>query len=218
MSVSEPGQVRPSAPNGRGLSQRRLLQSIAEVARSVFGAAAASVFLVDQDSGELVFEAVCGEGEEHLVGSRFPGDTGIAGWVASSGQPLLVDDVSQNPQFAPDAAKSTGYIPRSIMAAPLISDGECLGVLEVLDRGARQRGELGDVDLLGLLAAELGMAVELLSLTGRTNGSGHLDVSLLQRVAERLPLAPEPVANTVTSLLTMVDKLLSRDDPAAASA
>lgn len=199
MSVREPGQ-------SRDLSQRRLLQAIVEVTRSVFGAAAASVFLVDQDSGELVFEAVCGEGEEHLVGSRFPGDTGIAGWVASSGQPLLVDDVSQTPQFAPDAAKSTGYVPRSIMAAPLISNGECLGVLEVLDRGARQRGELGDVDLLGLLAAEVGMAVELLS----PNGGCQLDVPLLQRVAERLPSAPETVAGTVTSLLVMADELLSR--------
>ena len=219
MSASEPVQTRPSASNGRDLSQRRLLQSIVEVARSVFGAAAASVFLIDQDSGELVFEAVCGEGEDHLVGSRFPGDTGIAGWVASSGQPLLVDDVSQSPQFAPGAAKSTGYVPRSIMAAPLISHGECLGVLEVLDRGARQRGELGDVDLLGLLAAELGMAVELLSPAGNGHGSGQLDVPLLQRVAERLPSAPEPVANTVMGLLAMVDTLLSRDDhPAGASA
>jgi GAF domain-containing protein len=219
VSASEPVQTRPAAPNGRDLSQRRLLQSIVEVARSVFGAAAASVFLVDQDSGELVFEAVCGEGEDHLVGSRFPGDTGIAGWVASSGQPLLVDDVSQSPQFAPGAAKSTGYVPRSIMAAPLISHGECLGVLEVLDRGARQRGELGDVDLLGLLAAELGMAVELLSPAENGHGSGQLDVPLLQRVAERLPSAPEPVANTVMGLLAMVDTLLSRDDhPAGASA
>ena len=104
------------------------------------------------------------------------------------------------------------------MAAPLISHGECLGVLEVLDRGARQRGELGDVDLLGLLAGELGIAVELLRPNGTTNGSGEIDVPLLQRVAERLPSAPEPVANTVASLLTMVDKLLSRDDAATASA
>lgn len=212
MSVSEPGQTRPAASNGRDLSQRRLLQSIVEIARGVFGAAAASVFLVDQDSGELVFEAVCGEGEDHLVGSHFPGDTGIAGWVASSGQPLLVDDVSQSPQFATDAAEATGYVPRSIMAAPLISHGECLGVLEVLDRGSRQRGELGDVDLLGLLAAGLGMAVELLPPAGKTNGSGQLDVPLLQRVAERLPSAPEAVATTVTSLLAMADELLSRDD------
>lgn len=219
MSASE--SVSSAPPAGRDLSQRRLLQSIVEVARSVFGAAAASVFLIDSDSGELVFEAVCGEGEEHLVGSRFPGDTGIAGWVASSGQPLLVDDVSQSPQFAPGAAQSTGYVPRSIMAAPLISGGECLGVLEVLDRGTRQRGELGDVDLLGLLAAELGMAVELLGPAGNGHGTGSADdqLPLLQRVAERLPSAPESVASTVMGLLTMVDTLLSRDDhPAGASA
>jgi GAF domain-containing protein len=103
------------------------------------------------------------------------------------------------------------------MAAPLISHGECLGVLEVLDRGARQRGELGDVDLLGLLAGELGIAVELLLPHGETKGSGQLDVPLLQRVAERLPSAPESVATTVTSLLAMVDSLLSRDDSAAAA-
>ncbi|HEX4087578.1 MAG TPA: GAF domain-containing protein [Trebonia sp.] len=211
MSVTDQDQARPSGSNGRDLSQRRLLQSIVEVARTVFCAAAASVFLVDQDSGDLVFEAVCGEGEGHLVGSRFPADTGIAGWVASSGQPLLVDDVSRNPQFAPDAAKSTGYVPRSIMAAPLISHGECLGVIEVLDRGARQRGDLGDVDLLGLLAGELGIAVELLSPTGAAIGGSQLDVALLQRVAERLPSVPEPVASTVASLLAMVDNLLSRD-------
>ena len=72
MSVSEPGRSTSAAPSGghsgghsgrysgRDLSQRRLLQSIVEVARSVFCAAAASVFLVDEDTGELVFEAVCG--------------------------------------------------------------------------------------------------------------------------------------------------------------
>ena len=94
-----------------------------------------------------------GEGEEHLVGTGFPSDTGIAGWVAMSCQPLLVDDVSASPQFARSSAESTGYVPK---AAPLITDGECIGVLEVLDRGSRDRGELGDVDLLGLLATELG--------------------------------------------------------------
>jgi GAF domain-containing protein len=137
--------------------------------------------------------------------------------VASSGQPLLVDDVQQNHQFALDAAQSTRYVPRSIMAAPLISHGECLGVLEVLDRGAHQRGELSDVDLLGLLAAELGIAVELLPPAGKTNGSDQRGASLLQRVADRLPSATEQVANAVTSLLAVADTILSRDDPAAAN-
>lgn len=213
MSLSDSRQS--SAPESSDISQRRLLQSIVEVARSVFGAGAASVFLIDQATGELVFQAVAGEGEKKLVGSRFPGDTGIAGWVASCGQPLLVDDVSQSPQFARDAAASTGYVPQSIMAAPLIQAGQCVGVLEVLDRGLRQRDELGDVDLLGLLAAEVGIVLELLVQLRWTNGSARfhpgtsrLDVSVLQRVAERLPTAPEPVATTVARLLAMADELL----------
>ena len=49
----------------------------------------------------------------------------------------------------------------------------------------------------------------------KTDGSGQLDVPLLQRVAERLPSAPEAVATTVASLLTMADTLLSARDPGA---
>ncbi|GGL11410.1 hypothetical protein Sme01_42090 [Sphaerisporangium melleum] len=116
------------------ITERRLLQSIVEVARHVFDSAAASVFLVDPDTGELVFEAVSGEGEGHLLGTRFPPGTGIAGWVAASGQPMIADDVGVTPQFAHDAAESTGYVPNSIMAAPLIRHERCIGVLEVLDR------------------------------------------------------------------------------------
>jgi GAF domain-containing protein len=217
VSLSESRLPWSSAPQSADISQRRLLQSIVEVARSVFGAAAASVFLADRSTGELVFEAVSGEGEDWLVGSRFPGGTGIAGWVAVCGQPLLIDDVSGNPLFARDAAASTGYVPGSIMAAPLISGGECLGVLEVLDRGSRQRGELGDVDLLGMLAAEVATAVELLvqlrSMNGPRNEPARVDMPLLQRVAARLPAASEPVATTVTRLLAMADELLAKDDP-----
>jgi GAF domain-containing protein len=221
--TSHSPRPRLSAPEGADITQRGLLQSIVEVARRVFGAAAASVFIVDRVSGELVFEAVSGEGEEQLVGTRFPGGTGIAGWVATCGQPLLVENVSKSPQFARVAAESTGYFPGSVMAAPLIRAGECIGVLEVLDRGSRQRGELGDVDLLGLLATESAMALELLVRLRRTNG--HIarsrrdapqqpDLQLLQRVAERLPAAAEPVAATVAKLLAMADQLLADDNPA----
>jgi GAF domain-containing protein len=207
-----------TASVGCQLSRGRLLQAIVEIARCVFGAVAASVFLVDIATGDLVFEAVSGEGEGELVGRRFPAGTGIAGWVATYGQPLLVDETSQSPQFARMAAASTGYVPRSIMAAPLIAAGECLGVVEVLDRDSRPRGELGDVELLGMLATELGTALELLrpdseaasmALDGHTQASS--DALLLQRVAGRLPGAAEPVASTARSLLAMVDDLLSRD-------
>jgi GAF domain-containing protein len=188
------------------VTQRRLLQSIVEVARNVFGAAAASVFLVDPANGDLVFEAVAGEGEDELVGTRFPGGTGIAGWAVMGGQPLLVDDVTENPVFARGAAEATGYVPRSIMAAPLITGGECIGVLEVLDRGRRPRSDLTDMDSLGLLATEVATVLELLV---RVRGQAPVAHPVLRRVAERLPTASEPVAATVTRLLTMADELLA---------
>ncbi|MGH3247554.1 MAG: GAF domain-containing protein [Trebonia sp.] len=218
MATSDQSRPGSTAPGGRQLSRDRLLQAIVEIARSVFGAAAASVFLVDMVTGDLVFEAVSGEGEGDLLGRRFPAGTGIVGWVANYGQPLLVDDTSDSPHFARGAAASTGYVPRSIMAAPLIAAGECLGVVEVLDRGSRLRGELGDVGLLGMLATELGTALELLPAdspgTGTAPGEdppASSDALLLRRVAWRLPGAAEPVASTVRSLLATVDDLLARD-------
>src|SRR5215469_16506832 len=209
-SSQRPGQ------RGSDVVERVLLQSVAEVARSVFGAAAASVFMLDPDTGELVFEAVSGEGEDELVGTRFPSGTGIAGWVASCGQPLLVDDVADAPQFARDAAESTGYVPSSIMAAPLIRNGECVGVLEVLDRGTRPRGDLSDVDLIGMLAAEVALALDLLVRLrwlaaerepAASEASG--DLAVLRRIADRLPSAAEPVASTVRRLLATADDLLA---------
>lgn len=210
----------PDRKDPSDLSQRRLLQSVVEVARDVYGAAAASVFLVHEETGDLVFEAVAGEGEDDLLGTRFPAGTGIAGWTVMCGQSLLVDDVAENPQFARDAAESTGYVPRSIMAAPLFYDGDCIGVLEVLDRDTRPRSDRGDLDALGLLATETAAMLELLvrvrTLEAGREGPDVPDV--LRRVADRLPNAPEHVGATVAKLLQMADELLAEVPVSAGTA
>ncbi|HWF81405.1 MAG TPA: GAF domain-containing protein [Streptosporangiaceae bacterium] len=216
------GPMSGSADGRTDVTERSLLQAIVEVARSVFGAAAASVFLLDEQTGELVFEAVAGEGEDDLVGTRFPSGTGLAGWVVMSGQALLVDDVARNPQFARDAAESTGYVPRSIMAAPLIRNGDCIGVLEVLDRGSRPRGDLSDVDLIGMLATEVALGLELVLRLRRLTGGQQPstadaggDEGMLRRIAARLPAATEPVASTVSRLLATADDLLAGESAAS---
>ncbi len=198
------------------LTQRTLLQSIVEVACSVYGAAAASVFLLHEETGDLVFEAVAGEGEDRLIGTRFPAGTGIAGSTVMFGQPLVIDDVSASPQFAREAAESTGYVPRSIMVAPLFRDGDCIGVLEILDRDSRPRCDLADLDSLGLIATEtaavLSLLVRLRSLEserGERAGAAMEGMPLLRRLADRLPTAPAAVSATVTKLLMMADELLA---------
>jgi GAF domain-containing protein len=141
---------------------RTLLQSVVEVARAIFGAKASSIFLLDEATDELVFEAVAGEGAETLIGQRFPSSTGVAGWVLVTRQPLVIEDVTQDPRFAKEAAESTGYIPRGLMAVPLLHEERALGVLEVLDRPQRTQFSLVEMDLLGLFANQAAIALDLL--------------------------------------------------------
>ena len=141
---------------------KELLGSIVNTACALFGAAAATVFLLDEQSGELVFEAVSGEGEGYLVGRRFPASRGIAGWVLSAHEPLMVADVSASPVFAKDLAESTGYVPRSLMAAPLLHGEEAVGVMEVLDPAPTTVGPLDAGDLLTLFAEPAAIALGVL--------------------------------------------------------
>jgi len=143
-------------------SYRELLQSIVEVARSIFGARASSVFLFDEDSDELVFEAVAGEGAGELVGKRFPSSTGIAGWVLVTRQPLVVEELADDPRFAREAAESTGFVPKGLMAVPLLHEDRTLGVLEVLDRPQQAAFSLQEMELLGKFANEAAIALDLL--------------------------------------------------------
>src|SRR5438105_14613859 len=97
---------------------RALLQSTVETARAIFHAKASSVFLLDEETDELVFEAVAGEGADTLVGRRLPSSTGVAGWVLVTRPPLVVDDLTKDTRFSRHAAASTGYVPRGLMAVP----------------------------------------------------------------------------------------------------
>jgi GAF domain-containing protein len=138
---------------------KELLDSVVTTACALFGAAAATVFLLDAQPGELVFEAVAGEGESYMVGRRFPASRGIAGWVLSAHEPLVVADLSDNPVFARDLAETIGYVPRSLMAAPLVRGEAAIGVMEVLDPAPATAGPLAAGDLLTLFARQAAIAL-----------------------------------------------------------
>ena len=148
-------------------SHRALLQSIVDVARAIFGAKASSIFLLDTATDELVFEAVSGEGEGDLVGMRIPSSTGIAGWVLVTGQPIVIDDLQQDPRFARQAAERTGYVPKGLMAVPLLNGENTLGVLQVLDRAEDRMFSLGEIDLLILFANQAAIGLDLLQMARR---------------------------------------------------
>jgi len=139
-----------------------LLRTVVEVARGIFGAKASSVMLYDEETDELVFEAVVGEGEDTLLGRRIPSDTGIAGWVLTSQEPLVIEDVEADPRFARDVAEGSGYVPKGLMAAPLIRGESAIGVLSVLDRPRKASFSIAEMDVLSLFATQAALALDLL--------------------------------------------------------
>jgi GAF domain-containing protein len=167
---------------------RQLLTSVVEVARAIFRARASSIFLLDESEDELVFEAVAGEGAETLIGQRFPSSTGIAGWVLVTRQPLVIEDVTADPRFGREAAESTGFVPKGLMAVPLLHEERSLGVLEVLDRPSDSRFSMQEMDLLTLFANQAAIALDLLQRARQAQAAlaDRGDIAVLARVATAL--------------------------------
>ena len=192
-------------------SYRDLLQSIVEVARAIFGARASSVFLHDERTDELVFEAVAGEGAEELLGRRFPSSTGIAGWVLVTRQPLVVEELADDPRFAREAAESTGFVPKGLMAVPLLHEERALGVLEVLDRPQQAAFSLQEMALLGLFANEAAIALDLLQrardVRNVLEDEGGEAAAVAGFVAKLSEASPER-REAVLRLLAVIEELL----------
>jgi GAF domain-containing protein len=141
-------------------SNDQLLRSIVEAAARIFDAAAASIALVEEDGQHLYFKVAHGAGSESVTGMRVPINRGIAGYVAMSGQPIAISNVREDTRFNQDFAKSTGYVPQSILAMPLISDDRVIGVMEVLDKIDQASFGLRDMDLLGIFARQAAIAID----------------------------------------------------------
>lgn len=189
---------------------RTLLQAIVEVARAIFGARASSIFLLDEEADELVFEAVTGEGSESLLGTRLPSSTGIAGWVLSARTPLVLDDVSQDPRFARDVAEQTGYVPDRLMAVPLLHEERALGVLQVLDRTG-ERFSLEEMELLGLFAAQAAVALDLLQRARRARAAldgADDELAVVARLAAAVDARAEGDREAALALLSALERVL----------
>jgi len=190
---------------------RALLQATVEVARAIFGARASSVFLHDEEADELVFEAVAGEGADELIGRRFPSSTGVAGWVLVTRQPLVIEELENDPRFAREAAESTGFVPKGLMAVPLLHDERALGVLEVLDRPQQAAFSLQEMELLGLFANQAAIALDLLQKAREAQGvledEGGEAQAVARFVAKLADAEPER-REAVLQLLAALEKLL----------
>ena len=137
------------------LNHQRLLHKILHAAVRVLNAADGSVLLWDP-SNELVFAVT---EDPALLGHRMPEDEGIAGWVFTHCEPLIVGDVSQDSRHFQNIDQQTGFHTQSLIAVPLMTPTEKIGVIEVLNKESGERFNDQDRDILSALAAQAAIAL-----------------------------------------------------------
>jgi len=137
-----------------------LLRLIMEVTQTVMEAEASSLFLIDSETGDLVFHVALGEKEDELRELyRLPKGSGIAGWCAEQSRSALVADVYADTRFNPEYDQKTGFRTRNMICVPLLFHGECIGVSQVINRTTGSFTET-DRQLLQSLAQITAVAID----------------------------------------------------------
>jgi diguanylate cyclase (GGDEF)-like protein len=149
------------------LEPRKVIELVMEKIRQLVPSEAWSVLLVDEERHDLVFEAARGAKGSDLTAFRIKIGEGVAGWVAASGQPAIVNDAARDTRFTRRVDARTQFETRSILAAPLVSRGRTIGVLEVINKlGGRFTRQ--DLALVLTLVEPCAIAIENATLFQRT--------------------------------------------------
>jgi GAF domain-containing protein len=160
--------LAPAAPASHPLSRFRkasqavhatqvldevLARTITEV-YSALDAEAASVALLDRESGQIILYGT-GPVAERISGLQLPAQCGIIGWVIANGKSAIVNDAPSDARFWPEVDGYTGFGTQSVLSAPLLSGNQVIGALEVLNKrkAAFTNEDLNFLEAFGAVAA-----------------------------------------------------------------
>lgn len=115
------------------LELEEILGAIMDKMAQFFGPERWSLLMVDDKANELYYAIAVGENAESLKGLRVPMGEGVAGWVAATGNPLVVPDVALDQHWSAFAAKHPDLKIQSIACVPVRSGNKTLGVIQLLN-------------------------------------------------------------------------------------
>jgi signal transduction protein with GAF and PtsI domain len=183
-------------------SAEAVLRSVVDATVALFQSEAASIALYDPVTDRLVFRVAAGEQGQGVVGLSVPPSQGLVGYVYTTGQALALSDVERDARFGRAFAGQTGYVPRSIVAVPLVDEHGTIGVLEVLDKRNEVAFSLRDIELASVFARQAAVAISA-SRVERDVGS------LLATVITALAGPPPAGAAAPTEQQAGVDEIVA---------
>jgi nitrogen-specific signal transduction histidine kinase/putative methionine-R-sulfoxide reductase with GAF domain len=177
----------------------------------------ATLFLLDETTGELVSRIV---GGDEIRSVRLRVGYGIAGHVAESGRTLRIRDAYADPRFEPQWDQLTSYRTRSMLATPLRNHvGAIIGVLQVLNKRGAEEFTSEDEELVIALSSQAAVVIDnsRLVLRLKENNRQLLDAqeALERRVRDlQLLFDLERATAHATNMHTLVDAVLTHVVPA----
>ncbi len=160
-----------------------LLDELLVRVREILDVDTAAVLLIDPAAGDLVATAASGIEEEVRQGVRVPIGAGFAGRIAAEVAPVVIDDIDTADVYNP-ILRETGI--RSLLGAPLVTEGRVIGVIHVGSLSQRSFG-FADIELLQMVAVRVALAAEARRSNVERAAARALQHSL---IPTRLPVIP----------------------------
>lgn len=155
MALMESGSLIHSS-----LDSQEVFSMIMENTNKVAGSVASTLFLLDEDTEELVFCTPTGPIADKLTDQRIKKGEGIAGWVVDQGKPAIVGDVKEDPRFFGGIDDSTGFQTKSVLCVPLLLQGKPIGAIEAINKADGSQFTEKDALMLSTFAEQTVMAIE----------------------------------------------------------
>ncbi|HUF38870.1 MAG TPA: GAF domain-containing protein [Anaerolineales bacterium] len=165
-----------------------LLNRVIESAVEIFDCEAGTLFLIDEDTGEIVFSVVVG-GAKDLVGTRLAPGTGLVGKSIDTRLPIIQNNVHQSADWFGQTDESTGFTTRGLLVVPMQVREDIIGVIEIINKRDHSPFTTDDERLLTAFAAQAAIAVQnarLFTMTDQALASRVEELSVMQRIDREL--------------------------------
>lgn len=171
------------------LDQEPLLNNILENAVTILNCEAGTLFLMDDQTGDLVFRVTVGPVAGNLLGQRLPPGTGVVGRAVQTRQPVIENDAQESGSRFMETDKQTGFVSRSLLAVPMQIKDRVLGVIEVINRRDGLPFVMDDQNILTAFSGQAAVAIEnarLIALTDQELASRVEELQVMGRIVREL--------------------------------
>ena len=175
------GLFEANAAVTSSLNKDEVLNLVMNKAQELLNSEAASIFLIDEDTEELVLAVSTNLPGESLSEIRFPKGLGVSGWVAENGKPVVTSDISKDPRFYVGVQDRTGFHTSSYLCVPLMTSDKIIGTAQVLNRKDGSTFSTDELHIMEGFARQATIAIE--------NARLHEEELEKKRMEEELELA-----------------------------